>query len=173
MGGGILSDITLHPIFGGKRFETVNLKNPLCLINFWILCPRAGPEHTTCTWLWECYRQVEVEVVSNRSIQLHQTTCGARTYYLYGLGQHKQSKTTVACFKDEDREAATSVDKRTDNCGEKDGLTPTVRCMLKMHTKFGAGICLFLHDVGRQWRNPFWYHAAVFPIFGAKCFEDS
>ena len=25
VGGGILSDIMLHPIFGGKRFETVDL----------------------------------------------------------------------------------------------------------------------------------------------------
>ena len=47
---------------------------PLILLSSLFVTTTTGPKNTTCTWLWECYRQVEVEVVSNRSIQLHQTT---------------------------------------------------------------------------------------------------
>ena len=38
------------------------------------LCTSTGPGNNTCTWLRECCRQVEAEVVSNSRNQLHQTT---------------------------------------------------------------------------------------------------
>ena len=36
--------------------------------------PYTGPVNNTCTWLRECCRQTEGEVVSNSRNQLHQTT---------------------------------------------------------------------------------------------------
>ena len=62
--------ITNYKVFqdSNKRHEILSVLNDFVLSKISL---STGPRNNTCTWLQECCRQVEAEVVSNSRNQLH------------------------------------------------------------------------------------------------------